>query len=267
MNNKRLDDEFVPHDFERWLDAEKQRPSPTMEAREQVYQRLSVTLGFFPNGSGGGDVTSASSPMEIASTASVKGSAVSLLTHKIVIWGGLVAASITGIVYVGVKQSSNLPVPAHPPTVSRALRESPTNPITAQQETPSSMNATSATTASNSSLKSPSESTTSLPTKKSRKTKSVSSNDDDTQALQRLEHARHVLTQGEAKHAITLLHQHEAQFPQSAVNEEREVLIIMALTKLNQFSSAQDRAKRFMQRYPQSLFGPTIKQLLSDAIR
>jgi TolA-binding protein len=89
---------------------------------------------------------------------------------------------------------------------------------------------------------------------------------DDRLAAERslLEIARVALVRGQAAGALAALERHAGQFPSGALAEEREGLLVQALVAARQYDRARERAARFNQRYPRSLFAPVVEQALAS---
>jgi hypothetical protein len=66
-----------------------------------------------------------------------------------------------------------------------------------------------------------------------------------------LEQARRALA-GDPERALTLTRQHQRQFPNGVLRQEREVIAIAALRKLGRVSEANTRANSFDQQFPDS---------------
>ena len=79
-----------------------------------------------------------------------------------------------------------------------------------------------------------------------------------------LEIARGALVRGQAAGALAALERHARQFPSGALAEEREGLLVQALVAARQYDRARERAARFNQRYPRSLFAPVVEQALAS---
>jgi len=73
-----------------------------------------------------------------------------------------------------------------------------------------------------------------------------------------LDHARSLLTSGDANDALTLLDDHASHFLRPQLGEEREALAIQALVALHRYDEARERARRFHEASPNSLFAPVI---------
>jgi hypothetical protein len=73
-----------------------------------------------------------------------------------------------------------------------------------------------------------------------------------------LDHARMLLTGGDARGALVLLDDHASRFPRPQLGEEREALAIQSLVALKRYDEARARAKRFHDASPTSLFAPVI---------
>jgi hypothetical protein len=79
-----------------------------------------------------------------------------------------------------------------------------------------------------------------------------------------LDHARELLSGGDAARALELLDAHAAHFAKPQLGEEREALAIQALVALRRYDEARARAKRFHEASPNSLFAPVIDAALGS---
>jgi hypothetical protein len=69
-----------------------------------------------------------------------------------------------------------------------------------------------------------------------------------------LDVARTALARGEPDRALEAVGRHVSQFPRGLLSEEREALAIKALALAGRGEEARDRAARFRERYPVSMF-------------
>ncbi|NOU28980.1 MAG: hypothetical protein HOO96_13840, partial [Polyangiaceae bacterium] len=74
--------------------------------------------------------------------------------------------------------------------------------------------------------------------------------------------ARAALARGRAVDALRAADEHAARFPAGKLAEERENLAIQALAFAGRRDEALARAARFHKRYPGSLYGGTLDELL-----
>ena len=77
--------------------------------------------------------------------------------------------------------------------------------------------------------------------------------------------ARRVLTV-QPHTALEIAAEHERDYPQGLLTEEREVIAIEALVKLGRRAQAAQRAQRFLARFPGSAQRARLDQLLRDAL-
>ena len=87
--------------------------------------------------------------------------------------------------------------------------------------------------------------------------------DDPVAELALLERAQRVLRSDPAA-ALALAEEHRARMPRGALAQEREMLAIEALFRLDRDAQAQRRARAFEQRYPQSSHRPRLRDLLTS---
>jgi len=62
--------------------------------------------------------------------------------------------------------------------------------------------------------------------------------------------------------ALSILRRHANLYPNGDLREEREGLLIQALVAHGDYGAARERAARFQERYPRSLFAPAIEQAI-----
>jgi hypothetical protein len=87
---------------------------------------------------------------------------------------------------------------------------------------------------------------------------SVSEGLEETQALA---HAFRALQAGDAATAVAMAQEHERQFPESAVLEEREAILIEALVKLGRRDEARHRLEALKVRFPRSAYSWRLEAL------
>ncbi|MBI1944720.1 MAG: hypothetical protein HYS27_03435 [Deltaproteobacteria bacterium] len=75
-----------------------------------------------------------------------------------------------------------------------------------------------------------------------------------------LDEARGAVARGDGSAALIALEAHRASFPDGQLVEEREALTVLALAKLERNDEAQVKARRFLARWPQSLFATAVSQ-------
>jgi len=79
-----------------------------------------------------------------------------------------------------------------------------------------------------------------------------------------LEQARTALTRGQDGDALTVLERHARTFPQGALAEERESLLVQALVGGQQYERARRAAERFHHRFPNSIFGAGVDEAVAS---
>jgi hypothetical protein len=73
-----------------------------------------------------------------------------------------------------------------------------------------------------------------------------------------LDSARRSLARGDSAAALEALAWHASRFPRTVLEEEREALTVKALRDAGRTAEARVHAQRFTQRYPSSVFLPTV---------
>ncbi len=79
-----------------------------------------------------------------------------------------------------------------------------------------------------------------------------------------LESARARLSSGQTGEAVKSLAEHQRQFPQGQLSEEREALWVQCLVISGDHEQARIRGERFRARYPNSLFLPAVEAALKS---
>lgn len=77
-----------------------------------------------------------------------------------------------------------------------------------------------------------------------------------------IEMARTALARGQAQDAYQALKTHQVKYPKGKFVEERQALIILSLVHLGKIDEANDLAKSFRKKFPNSLLLPTINSAL-----
>lgn len=80
-----------------------------------------------------------------------------------------------------------------------------------------------------------------------------------------LETARNAIAQKNAATALQALASHGAQFPSSALAEEREALTIRAMVLANRISEASSHLVQFETQFPNSLLLPALKRTVGNS--
>ena len=82
-----------------------------------------------------------------------------------------------------------------------------------------------------------------------------------------LDDARQALARGEPQAGMVPLGQHAKRFPHGLLAEEREALAVRLLAALGNRPAAIERAERFRQRFPNSLFTPAVNNAVAQFSR
>ena len=77
-----------------------------------------------------------------------------------------------------------------------------------------------------------------------------------------LAQAHQLIQSGQGQQALEVLHTSEARYPRSVLSQEREVLTIEALGATGASSAAEQRAQRFLKRYPNSPHAGRLKRFV-----
>ncbi len=76
--------------------------------------------------------------------------------------------------------------------------------------------------------------------------------------------ARRALSSDPAQ-ALGWVHEHERRFSTPSLAQEREIIAIDALRRLNRVREANARTERFHARYPSSIYGRSIESPMANA--
>jgi hypothetical protein len=77
-----------------------------------------------------------------------------------------------------------------------------------------------------------------------------------------IEQARTAIAREQAATALAALERHARDFPQGALEEERESLLVPALVGVERFDPARKTAARFHKRFPRSIFAAVVDEAL-----
>lgn len=80
-----------------------------------------------------------------------------------------------------------------------------------------------------------------------------------------LDTARTALISQRATEALEALERHRRAFPTGTLAEQREALTVQALAASGDVAGAKIKAAAFLQRYPQSVYGPMVEAAISPA--
>jgi hypothetical protein len=250
----------MPDDLRALIEAEKGGGEPPGGIRERVLLRLvgTVTLST-PAGYGGKAPPEGPAVPAIAHGARLWGASRVLRTAAIFLTG---AATGGGAVHV-LKGARERPVPAlvgsdRTATVTATAMTARAEPTPIPAPLPSSTPPVAVPSSAPAAR---------LPrSTRANGAIAVDGQGDDRLAAERslLEIARVALVRGQAAGALAALERHARQFPNGALVEEREGLLVQALVDARQYDRARERAARFNQRYPRSLFAPVVDQALGS---
>lgn len=82
--------------------------------------------------------------------------------------------------------------------------------------------------------------------------------------LSLLERARTRLSEGQPQSTLQLLREHRLSYPSSALQQEREALLIRALTAAGRLAEARGRAARFVEAYPTSALRGSVERAVGS---
>lgn len=237
-------------DLARLLDAECERPGPRAEIAERLLARLEASIALPPTGSGDpGSSDPGSTPSGAGPAMPSTGGGSSLLR-------ALVLGTTTMVVGVAGGVALDRLALSAPTTrvvyVDRIVHVSPAPSASASTVLELAPSASSA----NRSQRSP-EVASAAPPMRDR---------DRELAAERVlvETARTALGRGDGAAALATLDQHARRFPSGQLREEREALAVQSLDVLARRAESRERAQRFKQAYPASMFMPIIDASLAQ---
>lgn len=82
--------------------------------------------------------------------------------------------------------------------------------------------------------------------------------------LSQLEKARTLLSKNQLGATLALLRAHEARYPQSALEQERQALFVKALVAADKRAEARARAATFVRRFPKSTLRSSIEKAIAS---
>jgi hypothetical protein len=254
-------------DLEAFLAPERRRPDPPDEVQGEVFERLGATLGWFggpgpgsgpggadPSGGGGspgGDVggggLAAHGAKHAAAGAAVKASLAKTIATLVV--GGVIGSGVhEAYDRVSERRAARArPVAVVAPPVA-VPAPPPSAPPTPEPAAPAATRVASP------------------PPKVEHAARSEVRERDRNLAAERglIEQARTALAREQATAALAALERHARDFPQGALEEERESLLVQALVGAERFDPARKAAARFHKRFPRSIFGAVVDEALKS---
>jgi len=261
----------LPPELEAFLAPERRRPDPPDEVQGEVFARLGATLGWFggpgpgsgpggsdpsggggsPGGGGGAGGLAAHGAKHAAAGAAVKASLAKTIATLVV--GGVIGSGVHEA-YDRVSErrvSRAQPVAAAAPPV--APRAAPPSAPPAPEPVPEAAAPAATRVAS-------------PPPKVEHAARTEIRERDRTLAAERglIEQARTALGREQAATALAALERHAHDFPQGALEEERESLLVQALVGAERFDQARKTATRFHKRFPRSIFGAVVDEALNS---
>lgn len=285
----------IPAELQALYDAEKERPAPCDEDRDQVYAAVAASCGIAAavgtaavtsaagEASGGGagaasGAASASAPAAGAAATSMAGSGLSSLpallakpVTLLVFAAGAVAGTGTTLLVEEITSSPAPPARAvlqkraptplarvvAPPAAAEELE--PSAPTPAPPPAPENPAPT-----VNPPRKLPEPLAKRATARKrpqpgSARPPSAASTRSAVVERNLLERARTALSRGKPASALQALRQHQQQYPRGTLAEERQALMVVALASVGQGARARAAARRFKKRHPQSLLLPLVE--------
>jgi hypothetical protein len=238
--------DVVQETLREFLEAEKACPDPPPEVGQRVFSRLSTGLGFPPDM--GDVVPTAPGPTGVptlARTGLFRRTLASASRRGLATF--LVGAAVGAATYGTVERVRHKPELASPPAaVVVAPPSLPPPAAAAAVETEAARPSTSA------------------PSRVREPDPGVADARDRGLAAERklIEMARTALARGRTDLALAAIRRHARSFPTGQLAEERDSLLVQALVAKGEYAQAHERAARFHQQHPQSLFAPVVDQAL-----
>lgn len=267
--------ERLSPELEAFLAPERRRPDPAAALQSEIFSRVGATLGWFGGpgpGSGSGPGHGGSDPAGGAPPAGhVGGGHLAAHAAKQVVAGSLVKTVATllvgGVIGSGVHEMHDR---AHDRRVERAKSVAVATPVMAPAPPPPAPPATAPAP-----VPEPEPAATggvhaeSPPPRvehAARGERAEVRERDRSLAAERglIEQARTALAREQGEAALAVLERHARDFPQGALEEERESLQVQALVGLERFEQARKVAARFHHHFPRSIFGAVVDEALKS---
>ncbi|HXU02581.1 MAG TPA: hypothetical protein VN903_16565 [Polyangia bacterium] len=262
----------LPPELEAFLAPERRRPDPPAATQEEVFARVGASLGWVGGPGGPGTGPGGSDPSGGAATGGHAGAAGAVAAHGV---KHLAAASLMktvatlvvgGVIGGGVHEAYDraidrraehakvavvAPVPA--PVAVPAVAATPI-PVAPAAETAPAPAVVKDVHASNP-----------VPRVEHAARTETRERDRNLAAERALiEQARTALAREQGAAALAVLERHARDFPQGALEEERESLQVQALVGVERFDQARKAAARFHRRFPRSIFGAVVDEALKS---
>jgi hypothetical protein len=245
--------EALPESLRSLIHAEKARPEAPAAAQERVLARLSASLGV--PGPPGASPSASPVPSTVPPVAPAHG-----LGHWLArstrrgLLTFLAGAAVGATIHGGVTRLARAPEPPPVTQPAPALDVVPAAlPSSTEPPTPPSPEPAAAAPP-----------VVAVPAAPPRRHSEPSDARDRALAAERklIEMARTSFVRGQTAAALASLSRHTREFPSGQLSEERESLFVQVLVATGATDQARVRGKRFLQRYPHSLFTPVVEQAL-----
>ena len=259
--------ESLPSDLLRLLESERSRPDPPEAMRSLVFERISKDLldlslvdePGIPGGPTKGGAVPASPTLAKLALARRLPRALALL-----VVGGAVGAGLHAVLREpAVRVVSTVPAAATPAQQAAPATELPATKIepTASKERARIVPSTRFRRQG----AGPAAPVAAYVERQNDLDRAAQREPDQLLAAERalLEEARTALARGNAREALSLLARSRQEFPNGTLIEEREALVILALSADGQMATATAAAGTFRKKYPKSMLLPSIEAALS----
>lgn len=273
------DDETLTPELEALLRAERDAPGPTPELRARVAARLGATLGVslsptvahpsppHPSSPPPPPASAAASGSHVAASAAGKSIAVKLAATALagaLAGGGALTARWLWLRPAHRATTSVVAPPVAPsaPAQSAPATPAPFAPATLAPSVPATPAPSAPTLASPAAappVPAPPPAAAPAPPPPRHPAGDLSAE----RAL--LADARAALQAGDAARALAQLERHATRFRHGELSEERDALRVRALWLAGDHDEARRRAGAFARRYPDSLFLPSVRALVTDS--
>jgi len=244
--------EPLPPDVQAVLEAGRVGASPDAETRARLLRRVAATAGLATAGAAGASAAQAT-PIASATGGAVRAGVLAAKPLAIAVAFALGAAAGVGA-HVAWR-ARRAPVPTHDRHASQpAIAVSAPAPIAIPVPVPVVVPIP---------VRAPAPPPAAAPPpRRPVSPRPAASNLATESAL--VERARTALGRGDATAALAAVDEHARRFPQGTMTEERDAVRIQALALAGRRDEARLRARDFRARFPHSLSGPVIDQVVGE---
>lgn len=245
--------ERLSPELEAFLAPERRRPDPPTATQEEIFSRVGATLGWGGPGPGGSDPSGGAAPGGHAAAGGVAvakhvaaGSLMKTVATLVV--GGVIGSGVHEVYDRASDRRAErttvaavappVPTPAPAPVAAVAPPVEPVPQAVVKAVRP--------------------ESPPARPEHARERDRNLAAE----RAL--IEQARTALAREQGAAALAVLERHARDYPQGALEEERESLLVQALVGAERFDQARKAAALFHRHFPRSIFGAVVDEALKS---